>query len=59
LPDEFDRVDAIFSKRGAYSRFKDLLEEKGLLDKWYNFEDERNRNALMQWCIENDIELED
>ncbi len=58
LPDDIDRVDSIFGKRGAYSRFKDLLDKRGHLDKWHKFEDERTRNALMQWCTDNDIELE-
>jgi hypothetical protein len=59
LPSEFDRVESIFRKRGAYSRFKDLLDKKGYLDKWHKFEDERRRNALKQWCLENNIELEE
>ncbi|MGM0787963.1 MAG: UPF0158 family protein [Thermodesulfobacteriota bacterium] len=59
LPEEFDRVNSIFRKPGAYSRFKALLDRTGLLDKWYEFENERQRNALRQWCIENNIELED
>jgi hypothetical protein len=58
LPSEFDQVESIFRKRGAYSRFKDLLDKKGYLDKWHKFEDERRRNALKQWCLENNIELE-
>jgi len=59
LPEESDRVGKIFSKSGAYSRFKDLLSKKGLLDKWYDFEDEQNKNALKQWCLENDIKIKD
>jgi len=59
LPEESDRVGRIFRKSGAYSRFKDLLSKKGLLDKWYDFEDEQNKNALKQWCLENDIKIKD
>jgi hypothetical protein len=33
----------IFSRRGAYERFKDLLEQKGLLGEWYVFEQQRTR----------------
>jgi hypothetical protein len=29
LPDDFDRTRDIFGKRGAYSRFKDLLDHRG------------------------------
>jgi hypothetical protein len=48
----------IFSRRGAYRRYKDLLEQKGLLDEWYDFEQQRTRQALLDWCEENGIELE-
>jgi hypothetical protein len=59
LPEELDRVYSIFRSRGAYSRYKDLLDEKGLLDKWYRFENERQKVALKKWCRENRIEIED
>ena len=59
LPDEYDRVRDIFRRRGAYGRFKDLLESKGLLDAWHNYEDERETEALRRWCEENKIELSD
>ncbi len=32
LPDEFERVRGIFNRKGAYARFKDLLESKGQLE---------------------------
>ncbi len=59
LPDEYDRVRDIFRHRGAYGRFKDLLESKGLLETWYGFENERQADALRLWCKENKIELSD
>ena len=58
LPEELDRVYSIFRSRGAYSRYKDLLDEKGLLDEWHRFENERQRVALKEWCRENSIEIE-
>ena len=57
LPKELDRVYSIFLSRGAYSRYKDLLERKGLLDEWYKYEDERQKAALKEWCMENNIEI--
>lgn len=57
LPDECQHVHQIFQKRGAYRRFKDLLESKGLLQSWYDFEDQREEQALRQWCNENEVEL--
>ena len=57
LPDEYQRVQQIFRRRGAYGRFKDFLESKGLLESWYAFESHREEQALRQWCEENEIEL--
>ena len=57
IPEELDRIYAYFRSRGAYSRFKDFLNVKGLLDKWHTFEDERIRAALEEWCQENSIEI--
>ena len=57
LPDELEKVYSIFRSKGAYSRYKELLESKGFLDKWYEFEDERQKVALKEWCRENSIEI--
>ena len=57
LPDEYDRVHHIFRRRGAYGRFKGLLESKGLLQTWFDFENEREERALRQWCNENEITI--
>jgi hypothetical protein len=38
LPSEIDEVQRIFSARGAYARFKDLMNRKGALDQWHSFE---------------------
>ena len=57
LPEELDRVYSIFRSKGAYSRYKDLLERKGFLDEWHKYENERQKAALKEWCMENDIEI--
>jgi len=59
LPEELDNVYSIFSRKGAYSRYKDLLERKGALDEWYEYEDERRKMALREWCRRNNIEIQD
>ena len=43
----------------ACSRYKELLENTGYLDEWYENEKERQYNVLGEWCEENDIEIED
>lgn len=59
LPAELDEVLAIFRKRGAYSRYRDLLERKGFLQTWYQYEEDRQKAGLRDWCAENDIELQE
>ena len=57
IPEKTERVEEIFSKKGAYSRFKDLLEHIGLLDKWYEYENKAQSEALKEWCSANNIEI--
>ena len=52
-PRNIHLVESYFKQRGAYSRFKALLERESLLDDWYKFESEATRNALLQWASEN------
>ena len=58
LPDDYDRVRQMFRRSGAYSNYKDLLEQRGLLKEWYDIENIREERALRKWCKENEIELE-
>jgi len=59
LPGDFDDVRQIFSRRGAYARFKNLLDRRGMLDQWYAFEAEAEESALKMWCELNSIEVSD
>ena len=57
LPREVDRAYDIFSSKGAYSRFKGLLEAKGKLQEWYDFEQQHTEQCLRAWCAEAGIDL--
>ena len=59
LPDSYDKVREIFSRRGAYARFKDLLEYQDKLQQWYDYEQQAGENALREWCNECDIKIVD
>ena len=58
LPNDLEEVVAIFGRRGAYTRFKQLLERNNYLAQWYNFEAEAQATALRQWCEDNEITIE-
>src|SRR6516162_1779844 len=49
-PTTYDEVRHIFSRRGAYRRYKDLLVRRGALDLWYDFSNKAEEAALREWC---------
>jgi hypothetical protein len=57
LPQSSETVHEYFRKRGAYSRFKALLERAGHLEAWHSYEQNAVENALRQWCEENSLSL--
>jgi hypothetical protein len=59
IPEHYERVAGYFRKAGAYSRFKDLLADRGKLEAWYAFEQAAKERALRAWCTDNEIELID
>jgi hypothetical protein len=59
LPDESDAIRDIFRSRGAYRRFKHLVESRGMLDSWYTLEENTVETALREWCEEVGIRLRD
>jgi hypothetical protein len=58
-PNDYHRIRDFFSRRGAYARFEDFLEMRGLRDKWHAYEHRQTEAALRAWCVENGIELTD
>jgi len=58
LPDELSHVQAIFSRKGAYGRYKELLVQKGLLETWYEFESTAEKKALRKWCEACSIDID-
>jgi hypothetical protein len=59
LPDDFDDVRNMFSRRGAYQKFKALLTRRHALERWYAFEEKATNQALRDWCEANAIEVSD
>ncbi len=57
LPDDFDEVRYIFSKKGAYAKFRALLIRRNVLERWYDFEAKGTERALREWCELNAIEV--
>ncbi|NRA84379.1 MAG: hypothetical protein HRU22_11610 [Gammaproteobacteria bacterium] len=58
LPNELNRVYAMFRRKAAYSNFKQLLSYFNFLDQWYAFEESQTEVALKVWCQSHDLTLD-
>lgn len=58
LADQYDEVRNVFRSKGAYGRFKALLEHRGVLENWYAYSDERTLSALEEWCKSEHLTFE-
>lgn len=50
LADDYEEVQRIFSRKGAYSRYKDLLQDRRKLEDWYEYEQAAVEKELMEWA---------
>jgi len=57
LPQRYDDVRDMFRHKGAYRRFRILLEKKALVEEWYRYSNEREAKALADWCESEGLEL--
>ena len=57
-PDHADEIRRIFSRKGAYARFKGYLTGVGLLKRWYEYEEAETEKALREWCKAQGLEVE-
>jgi hypothetical protein len=57
LPNDLNWVKRIFRRPGAYANYKDLLAERGKLEEWYEFENARQREAILEWCRSKVIDV--
>lgn len=58
-PGAEDEIRAMFSKRGAFARFKGWADCHNLLEDWLRFEEDAKAAAVRQWCMDNDIDFQD
>jgi hypothetical protein len=59
MANDYATVQGFFRRRGAYGRFKELLQMRGMLQRWYEFEERATEAALRSWCDEHSIQLGD
>jgi len=57
MPDAENEVRQFFRSSGAYRRFSNLVDDRGLRDRWHAFRDERTQAAMREWCEEQGLQL--
>ncbi len=57
MPEEYERVRQMFRRPGAYRHFGNLVDDRGLRERWHAFRQERTVAALRAWCEENGLAL--
>ncbi|WP_343714751.1 hypothetical protein [Inquilinus sp.] len=57
LPGDYNAVRDLFRRKGAYAGFRRLLQSRGALPRWYDYEERATEEALRNWCQDNDIQL--
>lgn len=55
LPVRLEQTYTMFAARGAYARFKDMLESEQALDAWYAFEAEAVERSLREWVESEEL----
>lgn len=58
LPERLEETYEMFAARGAYARFKDMLEREQALDAWYAFEAEAVERGLREWADSEALAVE-
>ncbi len=57
--EDYRQVQRFFSHRGAYGNWKDFLEDRNLLNQWYEFSENAKIEVLKNWLTEMEIPFEE
>jgi Uncharacterised protein family (UPF0158) len=58
LPDESEEIRSVFRRKGAYATFKYILDKNNLRETWHEFEAKAQAEALLTWCRDQGIILD-
>ncbi len=56
---DFYKTEKVFSRKGAYEKWKNFLFNRNLLEAWYKFSNDAEVKALKNWLNNNEIPYED
>ena len=54
--EDADKLEQVIQGRGAFRRFKDMVNRRGITKQWYDFQADYYRNLAIAWCQEHGIE---
>ena len=54
--DSADKLEHAIQGRGAFRRFKDMVDRMGISQQWYDFQAEYYRKLAIEWCQEHGLE---
>lgn len=58
VPKQVEMLSHSIRGKGAFRRFRTVLERLGLVEEWYKFKEQKLREFVEFWCQENTIEFE-
>ena len=56
-PDEVRWTRETLGRRGGWHRFKNHLEDIGLIRDWYDYQEQHTLQALKAWCESQGVEV--
>lgn len=54
--EKVERLEHAIQGRGAFRRFKDMVNRMGISQQWYDFREEYYRKLAIGWCQEHELE---
>lgn len=51
-----DRLERAIQGRGAFRRFKDMVDDLGIEKRWYQYEADAYKKMAIEWCRDHEIE---
>ena len=58
IPSHMQEIYKIFHRKGSYSSYKLFLKRRNCAEKWYRYEKTETKNALLNWCKVNGINVD-
>jgi len=59
IPETYDKIREIFSRKGGYRRFRVFLIKTETLQLWYDYENKKQEEVVREWCLDNEISIDD